>query len=163
MIISRHAFVAAISLLATLPFTASVHAANIVETAQGTGQFNTLIAAAKAAGLAGALSAPGPKTLFAPNDAAFARLPKGTVASLLKPENKDKLKAILTYHVVGGTTIRARDIKTGTSRVDTLNGQALSVRKNAHGVAVNGVSVVQADVKTSNGVIHVINRVLMPK
>jgi uncharacterized surface protein with fasciclin (FAS1) repeats len=148
---------------AILAFTPAAHAKNLVEVAQGAGQFKTLIAAAKAAGIVDALTGPGAKTLFAPTDGAFAKLPKGTVANLLKPENKDKLKAILTYHVVGGTTIRARDIKTGTSKVDTLNGQALSVKKNAHGVSVNGASVIKADVKASNGIIHVIDKVLLPK
>ena len=140
----------------------TAQAKTIVEVAQGAGQFNTLIAAAKAAGLAGALSAPGAKTVFAPTDAAFAKLPKGTVESLLKPANKAKLRAILAYHVVGGTTIRAKDIKVGSTRVDTLNGQQLTVRKHG-GVSVNGAKVVQADVGADNGVIHVINKVLLPK
>jgi uncharacterized surface protein with fasciclin (FAS1) repeats len=159
MFASRVAVFAVLGLLGTAP----AQAKNVVEVAQSTGQFNTLIAAAKAAGIAGALTAPGKKTVFAPTDAAFARLPKGTVAKLLKPENKEKLKSILTYHVVGGSTIRARDIKTGTTSVGTLNGQDVRVRKNGHGVSVNGVSVSQADVKADNGVIHVIGKVLLPK
>jgi uncharacterized surface protein with fasciclin (FAS1) repeats len=159
MIALRVAALVSLSLFATAP----AQARNVVEVAQSTGQFNTLIAAAKAAGIAGALTAPGKKTVFAPTDAAFARLPKGTVANLLKPQNKDKLKAILTYHVVGGSTIRARDIKTGTTNVGTLNGQDVRVRKNGHGVSVNGVSVSQADVKADNGIIHVIGKVLLPK
>jgi uncharacterized surface protein with fasciclin (FAS1) repeats len=126
----------------------AAHAANIVEVAQGAGQFNTLIAAAKAAGLAGALSAPGAKTVFAPTDAAFAKLPKGTVEGLLKPQNKAKLRAILSYHVVGGKTILAKDIPGGSTQVPTLNGQKLTVKKGA------GVTV--------NGVIHVIDKVLLP-
>lgn len=138
----------------------SVRAANIVETAQGAGQFNTLIAAAKAAGLAPTLSGKGPFTVFAPTDAAFAKLPKGTVANLLKPENKRKLAAILKYHVVSGE-IEAGDIKPGRSHVKTVNGQSVTVRKHG-GVSVNGARVVTADVKASNGVIHVINRVLLP-
>jgi uncharacterized surface protein with fasciclin (FAS1) repeats len=139
----------------------STLAANIVETAKGTGQFDTLIAAAIAAGLAPTLSSKGPFTVFAPTDAAFAKLPKGTVESLLKPENKKKLAAILTYHVVAGE-IEAKDIKSGRSHVKTVNGKSLTVRKHS-GVSVNGVKVVTADVQASNGVIHVINRVLLPR
>jgi uncharacterized surface protein with fasciclin (FAS1) repeats len=139
----------------------SAQAANIVETAQGAGQFNTLIAAAKAAGLAPTLSNGGPFTVFAPTDAAFAKLPKGTVANLLKPENKHKLASLLKYHVVAGK-IRAADIKMGRTHVRTLNGRQVSVFKHG-GVSVNGAKVVTADVGASNGVIHVINRVLVPK
>jgi uncharacterized surface protein with fasciclin (FAS1) repeats len=135
-------------------------AANIVETAQGAGQFNTLIAAAKAAGLAPTLSSKGPFTVFAPTDAAFAELPKGTVENLLKPENKRKLAAILKYHVVAGE-IDSSDIKPGRTHVKTVNGKSVSVRKHG-GVSVNGAKVVTADVKASNGVIHVIDKVLLP-
>ena len=102
---ARTSMTASLALALTLgvaSITSPVRADNIVEVAQGAGQFNTLIAAAKAAGLAGALAAPGAKTVFAPTDAAFAKLPKGTVKSLLKPQNKAKLRAILSYHVVGG-------------------------------------------------------------
>jgi transforming growth factor-beta-induced protein len=140
----------------------SAQAQNIVEVAAGAGQFNTLIAAAKAAGLADALAAPGAKTVFAPNDAAFAKLPKGTVATLLKPENKAKLAAILTYHVVGGSAIMAKDIKVGSTHVKTLNGKQIAVKKNG-GVSVNGAKVIKADIAASNGVIHVIDKVLLPK
>ena len=138
----------------------SVNAANIVETAKGAGQFNTLIAAAKAAGLAPTLSGKGPFTVFAPTDAAFAKLPKGTVESLLKPENKKKLASILTYHVVAGE-INSSDIKPGRTHVKTVNGKSLAVRKHG-GISVNGARIVSADVKASNGVIHVINKVLLP-
>jgi uncharacterized surface protein with fasciclin (FAS1) repeats len=141
--------------------TSSARADNIVEVAQGAGQFNTLVAAAKAAGLAGALSAPGAKTVFAPTDAAFAKLPKGTVENLLKPQNKAKLRAILSYHVVGGKTLLAKDIPAGSTHVRTLNGQQLTVKKHG-GVSVNGSKVVKADVKADNGVIHVIDKVLLP-
>lgn len=161
--IARTLTLTASALALALTLAPAAQAKNIVEVAQGTGQFKTLIAAAKAAGLAGALTAPGAKTVFAPTDAAFAKLPKGTVATLLKPENKAKLASILTYHVVGGTSIRAADIKTGTSKVTTLNGGSLTVKKNAHGVTVNGANVVKADVKADNGIIHVINKVLLPK
>jgi uncharacterized surface protein with fasciclin (FAS1) repeats len=144
--------------LASMP----AQAKSIVEVAPGTGQFNTLLAAAKAAGLDAALAAPGAKTVFAPTDAAFAKLPKGTVASLLKPENKMKLKAVLSYHVVGGKTILAKDIPAGRTHIATLNGQQLSVNKHG-GVSVNTSKVVKADVKADNGVIHIIDRVLLPK
>ncbi len=150
--------IAASAMLAASAFAAS--AANIVETAKGAGQFNTLLAAAKAAGLAPTLSGKGPFTVFAPTDAAFAKLPKGTVQTLLKPENKRKLAALLKYHVVAGE-IEAADIKPGRSHVKTVNGKSVTVRKYG-GVSINGVKVVAADVKASNGVIHVINRVLMP-
>ncbi len=141
----------------------SAQAQNIVEVAASTGQFNTLIAAAKAAGLADALAAPGAKTVFAPTDAAFGKLPKGTVATLLKPENKDKLGAILKYHVVAGSAIFAKDIKVGATHVTTLNGKQIAVKKGVGGVTVNAAKVVKADVKASNGVIHVIDKVLLPK
>jgi uncharacterized surface protein with fasciclin (FAS1) repeats len=150
--------IAASSMLVATTLAAS--AANIVETAKGAGQFNTLLTAAKAAGLAPTLSRKGPFTVFAPTDAAFAKLPKGTVQNLLRPENKGKLAALLKYHVVAGE-IEAADIKPGRSHVRTVNGKSITVRKHG-GVSVNGVKVVAADVKASNGVIHVINRVLMP-
>jgi uncharacterized surface protein with fasciclin (FAS1) repeats len=149
---------AAVLALAASPIAAN--AANIVETAQGAGQFNTLLAAAKAAGLAPTLSGKGPFTVFAPTDAAFEKLPKGTVANLLKPENKQKLAAILKYHVVAGE-IDSADIKPGRTHVKTVNGKSLSVRKHG-GVSVNGAKVVSADIKASNGVIHVIDKVLLP-
>jgi uncharacterized surface protein with fasciclin (FAS1) repeats len=139
----------------------SAHAANIVETAQGAGKFNTLLTAAKAAGLVPTLTGKGPYTVFAPTDAAFAKLPKGTVESLLEPKNKKKLASILTYHVVAGE-IYADDIKQGSTHVKTVNGKSVAVRKQG-GVSVNGARVVTADVKASNGVIHVINKVLLPR
>ena len=152
-------WVAAAALLAASSL--SVNAANIVQTAKGAGQFNTLIAAAKAAGLAPTLSRKGPFTVFAPTDAAFAKLPKGTVESLLKPENKQKLAAILTYHVVSGE-IQSGDIRPGRTHVKTVNGKSLAVRKHG-GITVNGARIVAADVQASNGVIHVINKVLLPR
>jgi uncharacterized surface protein with fasciclin (FAS1) repeats len=159
MITSRHA-ASAIAFALSVVAGSSAHAKNIVEVAQDNGSFGTLLTAAKAAGLAGALSGPGKKTLFAPTDEAFARLPKGTVANLLKPQNKAKLKAILLYHVVG-KQILAKDIPAGPTHVKTLNGGSLNVRK-ASGVRVNSSTVTAADVKADNGVIHVINRVLLP-
>jgi uncharacterized surface protein with fasciclin (FAS1) repeats len=152
----------AVALAAAVTLAPRAEAKTIVDVASSTGQFKTLLAAAKAAGLDGALAAPGNKTVFAPTDAAFAKLPKGTVQSLLKPENRGKLKAVLTYHVVGGKAILAKDIPVGRTHVATLNGQSLSVAKHG-GVAVNNARVVKADVKASNGVIHVIDKVLLPK
>lgn len=154
-------FIPAIVAAAVLSMsTMQAQAANIVEVAKGAGQFNTLLTAAKAAGLVPALTGDGPYTVFAPTDAAFAKLPKGTVDNLLKPKNKHKLAALLKYHVVAGE-IEAGDIKPGRSHVRTLNGKSVSVRKHG-GVSVNGARVVSADVQASNGVIHVINRVLVP-
>lgn len=147
--------------LAVMATTSTARAAGtIVDVASETGKFNTLLTAAKAAGLAGTLSGKGPFTVFAPTDAAFAKLPAGTVESLLKPENKKKLAAILTYHVVP-KRILAGQIPAGRSRVGTVNGRALSVKKHG-GVRVNNARVVSADVRASNGVIHVIDRVLLP-
>jgi uncharacterized surface protein with fasciclin (FAS1) repeats len=149
--------------IAAFLFTAqAAHAANIVQTAQSAGTFKTLLAAAQAAGLVNALSGGGPITVFAPDDAAFAKLPKGTVASLLKPENKDKLKAILTYHVVPGA-VAAADVPTRATKVATLNGEKLVVRRRGSAVHVGGARVTAADIKADNGVIHVINKVLLPK
>ena len=130
----------------------------IVDVAVANGNFKTLVAAVKAAGLADTLSSPGPFTVFAPTDAAFAKLPAGTVDALLK--DIPKLKAILTYHVVSGA-VMAKDVKTGI--VPTVNGQSLDVKADAMGVMVNNAKVVTADVKASNGVIHVIDTVLLPK
>lgn len=133
----------------------------IVDVAKGAGQFNTLLTAAQAAGLVPALRSKGPLTVFAPTDAAFDRLPKGAVAGLLKPENKHKLAAVLKYHVVAGR-ITSAQIAPGRSHVRTLNGKSLTVRKHG-GVRVNSARVIKADVGASNGVIHVIDRVLLPR
>ena len=130
----------------------------IVDVAVANGSFKTLVVALKAAGLVDTLSSPGPFTVFAPTDAAFAKLPAGTVDALLK--DIPKLKAILTYHVVSGA-VMAKDVKTGM--VPTVNGQSLDVKADSMGVTVNGAKVVTADVKASNGVIHVIDTVLLPK
>ena len=148
----------------TTTFAGGAHAANIVETAEKAGTFGTLIAAAKAAGLAGALSTGDNLTVFAPTDEAFAKLPKGTVESLLKPENKEKLAAILSYHVLPREltsdqlphkAIHVRTIKSGGDRT-------LRVTKGKSGVTVDGARVVKADIKASNGVIHVIDKVMLP-
>lgn len=133
---------------------------DIVDTAVAAGSFKTLAAALTAAGLVDALKGKGPFTVFAPTDAAFAKLPPGTLDSLLKPENKEKLKGILLYHVVSGK-IMAADIK-GSAKPATLQGATLDVKAGAGGVTVNGAKVTAADVAASNGVIHVIDAVVLP-
>jgi len=139
---------------------------NLLETAGAAGNFKTLAAAVKAAGLESALTGDKQLTVFAPTDAAFAKLEKakpGTIESLLKPENKDKLVAILTYHVVPGAVKAANvlKLKDGT-QVKTLNGKSIRV-SNKHGVKVNDSKVTKTDILATNGVIHVIDTVLLPK
>ena len=131
----------------------------IVGVAVGAGQFNTLVAAVKAAGLVDTLSGKGPFTVFAPTDEAFAKLPAGTVENLLKPENKDKLIAILTYHVLSGK-VMAADVKTSDPK--TVNGKELAIKVDAGKVTVGAANVVKTDIAASNGVIHVIDTVLLP-
>jgi uncharacterized surface protein with fasciclin (FAS1) repeats len=134
---------------------------DIVTVASENGAFTTLLAAATAAGLVDTLKGPGPFTIFAPNDAAFAKLPAGTVENLLKPENKDKLAALLTYHVVPASVASAS--LSGVSDVATVNGATVKIDASTPGtVKVNGATVVAADVAASNGVIHVIDTVIMP-
>ncbi len=153
---------AAIAATFAVPAAAMHHEAkkDIVETAVAAGQFKTLAAALGAAGLVDTLKGPGPFTVFAPTDAAFAKLPAGTVENLLKPENKVLLTAILTYHVVPGKAMAA-DVSGKTSNVATVNGANLAI-DGRNGVKVNNATVTTADVKASNGVIHVIDTVLMP-
>ena len=122
--------------------------------------FNTLVAAVQAAGLVDTLKGEGPFTVFAPTDAAFAALPEGTVEALLRPENKDQLVAILTYHVIPGKVMSA-DIAGTKVDAPTVQGQSVSIDA-TDGVTVDGASVVSADVETSNGVIHVIDKVILP-
>jgi uncharacterized surface protein with fasciclin (FAS1) repeats len=136
----------------------------IVDVASSTDGFSTLVTAVKAAGLVDTLSGPGPFTVFAPTDDAFAKLPSGTLDSLLMPENKDQLTSILTYHVVPGT-VMASDVKAGP--VKTVNGAEFTVSMEAGKVVItdakgNKANVVQTDVTASNGVIHVIDAVLLP-
>jgi len=131
---------------------------NIVEVAASAGTFNTLLAAAKAAGLAETLAGPGPFTVFAPTDEAFAALPAGTVDALLK--DPVRLKSILLYHVVSGT-VMAKDVA-GLTSAKTLEGGTLTINT-TNGVMINDATVTKADVVASNGVIHVINKVLLPK
>lgn len=133
---------------------------DIVAVASGAGSFNTLVAAVKAAGLVETLQGKGPFTVFAPTDKAFAKLPAGTLESLLKPENKEKLVAILTYHVVPGK-VMAADVK--TMKAKTVNGAILGIRVEDSAVTVDNAKVVKTDVAASNGVIHVIDTVVLPK
>lgn len=133
---------------------------DIVDVAVAAGDFTTLVAALQAAGLEATLRGEGPFTVFAPTDAAFAALPEGTVADLLKPENKDKLIAILTYHVVPGKTL-STDLAGKALDVVTVNGAELAIDA-TDGVVVGGANVTTADVDASNGVIHVIDAVLIP-
>jgi uncharacterized surface protein with fasciclin (FAS1) repeats len=134
--------------------------ANIVETAVAAGQFKTLVAAVQAAGLVDTLSGEGPFTVFAPTDEAFAALPAGTVESLLLPENKAKLIAILTYHVVPAK-VKAKDVKAGEA--PTVNGQTATIAIADGAVTIEGANVIKTDVKASNGVIHVIDKVILPQ
>ena len=136
--------------------------ADIVDTAIGAGQFKTLAAALEAAGLIDTLRGPGPFTVFAPTDEAFAKLPAGTVESFLRPENKDKLKSILLYHVMSGNVPASKVLKLNGRSVKTLQGSSIKVHTR-NGVRVGNASVVQTDVMASNGVIHVIDTVLIPK
>jgi transforming growth factor-beta-induced protein len=133
---------------------------NIVETAVEAGKFKTLAAALKAADLIDAVSGKGPFTVFAPSDEAFAKLPKGTVETLLKPENKDKLKAILTYHVVPGKVMAKDVVKVAGAK--SLNGQRIDVKVDGAKVTVDGANVVATDVACTNGVIHIIDSVILP-
>lgn len=132
---------------------------NIVALAAANGSFNTLTEALKAAGLAETLSGQGPFTVFAPTDAAFAALPQDALQELLKPENKDILAKILTYHVVPGS-MTAAEIKSG--EVKTVEGDAVQVKAESGSVMVNDANVVQPDIKASNGVIHAIDKVILP-
>lgn len=135
-------------------------AADIVDTAVA-GKFNTLVTAVQAAGLVDTLKGSGPFTVFAPTDEAFAKLPAGTVESLLKPENKAKLQSILTYHVVAGKVMAADVVKLNSAK--TVQGQNITIKTTGGGVMVNNANVVKADIETSNGVIHVIDTVILPQ
>ena len=145
-----------------LPMSAArAETKDIVDTAVGAGNFTTLVTAIKAAGLVETLKGKGPFTVFAPTDAAFAKLPKGTVEDLLKPENKAKLTAILTYHVVPGKVMAADVVKLTSAK--TVNGQSVKIAVNDGKVTVDGANVVKTDIAASNGVIHVIDAVMLPK
>lgn len=152
----------ALGLMFTMAVTPAVAGKkDIVDTAVKAGSFNTLVAAVKAAGLVDTLKGAGPFTVFAPTDAAFKKLPAGTVENLLKPENKAKLAAILTYHVIPGK-VMSKDIAGKKLDAKTVQGQKVSVDA-TNGVKVDNATVTQADIATSNGVIHVIDTVILPK
>jgi len=175
MIITKHisrvatAAVISVGLLSITACTTNQYAANqqeitekydIVDTAVNAGSFKTLVTAIQAAGLEDTLRSDGPFTVFAPTDAAFAKLPAGTVESLLLPENKSKLVSVLTYHVLPGA-VKSSDIAGKKLEVATVEGSNLSVDA-TNGVMVDNAKVVTADIETSNGVIHVIDTVIMP-
>jgi uncharacterized surface protein with fasciclin (FAS1) repeats len=152
-----------IALCAIMPLafaSVSVKAQDIVDTAISAGQFGTLVAAVQAAELVDVLKGEGPFTVFAPTDEAFAALPEGTVENLLKPENRDQLVAVLTYHVVPGK-IMSSDIAGKTAEVTTVQGSDISVNA-MNGVMVDNASVITADIEADNGVIHVIDQVVLP-
>ena len=157
----RLSLIAALAALPLLFGGLAAKAADIVDTAVGAGQFKTLVAAVEAADLVETLKGDGPFTVFAPTDEAFAKLPEGTVEDLLKPENKDKLVAVLTYHVVPGK-IMSSDIAGKSTEVETVQGSKLAVDA-MDGVKVDAAEVIKADIETSNGVIHVIDTVVLPK
>jgi uncharacterized surface protein with fasciclin (FAS1) repeats len=136
-------------------------AADLVETAVSNGSFKTLTAALQAAGLVETLKGKGPYTVFAPTDEAFKKLPAGTVENLLKPENKAQLAKVLTYHVVAGN-VMSGDLKGKTTNAKTVEGSAVRIDASGNAVKVNDAVVTQADVNASNGVIHVIDTVVMP-
>eukprot|EP01035_Chromulina_nebulosa_P005431 gene5431-7361_t len=150
----------ALASVALTPAHAASAKGDIVAVAAGAGQFKTLLAAATAAGLVPTLQSPGPFTVFAPTDAAFAALPAGTVDTLLKPENRKQLVSVLTYHVVPGRTLSTALAGKQVS-VASVQGATLAV-DGRNGVTVNGAKVVSADIAASNGVIHVIDKVLLP-
>lgn len=160
-------FAATIALAAVTPATfaeeapaAATAKQDIVDIAAGNEDFSTLVAAVKAAGLVETLKGDGPFTVFAPTNAAFKALPEGTVEELLKPENKEKLIAVLTYHVVAGK-VMAADVKTG--EVASVQGGKLDIKVAEGGVTVDGAKVTATDIVASNGVIHVIDKVILPK
>jgi uncharacterized surface protein with fasciclin (FAS1) repeats len=155
------ALAALLSSTLTLPIAqAADKPGDIVAVASGAGSFKTLVTAVKAAGLVETLESPGPFTVFAPTDEAFSKLPAGTLDDLLKPENKEKLKGILLYHVVPGKVVAA-DVK--TMKAKTAGGKELSIKVEGGNVMVDGAKVVKTDVAASNGVIHVIDTVVLPR
>ena len=157
-------FALAIGLTATSAFAGTSNKnkapGTIVEVAASNPDFSTLVAAVKAAGLVDTLNSKGPFTVFAPTNEAFAKLPAGTVENLLKPENKEKLVAILTYHVVAGKVTAAEVVKLKTAK--TVNGKDVTITVGKNGVMVNDAKVTATDIMASNGVIHVIDTVLIP-
>lgn len=168
--LTRLAAAASVTVLAGTLAIATPHAAShgdkadIVDTAVAAGQFETLVAAVQAAGLVETLKGEGPFTVFAPTDEAFGKLPEGTVDSLLEPDNRDQLVSILTYHVVPGAITSDAAVAGETVSVETVQGQSLNITVSDGAVMINDTAtVVSADVMASNGVIHVIDTVLMPE
>ena len=158
-----HAMMAAVLAMGTVATAApktNTASKDIVDTAVAAGSFQTLAKALQAADLVDSLKGPGPFTVFAPTDEAFAKLPAGTLEELLKPENKNKLRAILTYHVVAGDFPAAKVITLASAK--TLNGKDVKITASDGKVMVNNAHVVKADVAASNGVIHVIDTVILP-
>ncbi|MET0527942.1 MAG: fasciclin domain-containing protein [Microvirga sp.] len=156
----RNLAIATVAALGIVAGGSNARAADVVDTAVAAGQFKTLAAALTEAGLVSTLKGSGPFTVFAPTDAAFAKLPAGTVENLLKPENKDKLTAILTYHVVPGRVMAADVVK--LQQAKTVNGKTLKVSTKGSGVMINEANVTQTDIAASNGVIHVVDTVILP-
>jgi len=154
------ALTASTALLAAPAFAAGHGPKDIVDTAVGAGTFGTLVAAVTAAGLVDTLKGEGPFTVFAPTDAAFAALPAGTVENLLKPENKDQLVAVLTYHVIAGK-VMSTDLSEGLM-APTVQGSSVTITLDG-GAKVDGANITAADIEASNGVIHVIDAVILPK
>ena len=153
---------ASVAVLSVIAFASPAAAGDIVETATSNGSFTTLVAAVKAAGLVDTLKGTGPFTVFAPSDAAFKKLPAGTVENLLKPENKAQLTKVLTYHVVPGK-VMASDIAGKKTSAKTVEGSTVAIDASGAGVKVDNATVSMADVSATNGVIHVIDTVIMPK
>lgn len=156
----KSAFALTVLTALSLPAFGDTSDKTIVEIAAGNDDFSTLVAAVKAAGLAETLSGEGPFTVFAPTNEAFAKLPEGTVESLLKPENKEKLVAVLTYHVVAGK-VMAADVKAG--KVKTVNGAEATISITDGAVKIDEANVVKTDIVGKNGVIHVIDTIIMAK
>ena len=159
LIVAQFAFIAAQATAGSNGYK-KAESKDIVDTAVAAGQFNTLAAALDAADLIETLKGDGPFTVFAPTDDAFAKLPEGTVESLLKPENRDQLIAILTYHVVPGKVEAADVVKLDSAT--TVNGQDVSIQVADSGVRINDANVIKTDIGASNGVIHVIDTVILP-
>jgi uncharacterized surface protein with fasciclin (FAS1) repeats len=157
----RNFAAAAAFAVSSFALSAQAFAADVVDTAVAAGNFKTLVAAVQAAGLVDTLKGQGPFTVFAPTDEAFAKLPAGTVDDLLKPENKDKLVAVLTYHVVPGK-VMAADLAGKETKAKTVQGSEVTIN-GTNGVTVDGAKVIQADIVVDNGVIHVIDAVILPK
>jgi transforming growth factor-beta-induced protein len=153
-----------LGLTLALAFSSTAFAADkdIVDTAVGAGDFKTLVAAVKAAGLVDTLKGEGPFTVLAPTDAAFAKLPPGTVTELLKPENKDKLVAILTYHVIRAKAMAADVVKLDGKSVKSVEGSPVEIKVVDGSVYVGKAKVIKTDIPCSNGVIHVIDTVILP-